>query len=431
MRWTPRTAALALAVLLTSQPVLAQRASSPAGDGALKLSFGSVMFEAGSFSQSPQADAAFYLRASPYALWQPHRDWELRLGAHLRATEQSGGASPHDDATGVLGDTYVRYRTGDTRVTLGTQTILWGRVDAVPTIDRVSRADLQRFALDDLQDRRLPQLALRVEQSLGDYRLDTVLLPRWRGADLPDERSVWSPVNRRSGEVIGIEPSAAMSMFLAGATIREDRRGSGGAAVRLTRTGVEPVDFGLTLARTRQPLPYYRLDAADQALTVVHPYNTFAGIDAEFTAKDVTWRTELSWTRGVAVTLPTGAMARARQTEWVAGAELFPGGGDTRLTLQLMARWLHAHQTVLELKRYVGVNGELESNLAQGRWRFSLRFFGGINVRDLYLAPKISFVGWEPHEFYLTARSFDGEARTLGGFHRAHDMVAIGVKTRF
>ncbi len=26
---------------------------------------------------------------------------------------------------------------------------------------------------------------------------------------------------------------------------------------------------------------------------------------------------------------------------------------------------------------------------------------------------------------------FDGESRTLGGFHRDHDMVAIGLKTKF
>ena len=60
-----------------------------------------------------------------------------------------------------------------------------------------------------------------------------------------------------------------------------------------------------------------------------------------------------------------------------------------------------------------------------------MRFFSGLNVHDTYLAPKLSYLGLEPHEIYVTARHFAGDGRTLGGFHRDHGMIAIGVKTRF
>jgi hypothetical protein len=422
MTLTLRLAAFA-ALLLTLPPALADRE--------VKLGVDQVMLEAGAFADADAADRAAYLRLNPYANWKPSRTWELHLGGRIDAVDQSGGVASFGQARVRLGESFVRYRSAGTRVTLGLQTIVWGRVDATPVIDRVSRVDLQRFALDDLQDRRLPHAALRLEQDLGDYRFDAVLLPRWRNALLPDVRSVWSPINRLAGEVVGVPATPAFSAFVSGAQLRKEEPRSGGGALRVTRTGVGSVDLGFTLARTRQPLPYFRLDAAEGALTAVHPYNSFVGVDAEFSAWDVTWRTELGWTRGILVTQPSGLPLQARQTEWIAGAELFPGGGDTRLTLQVLGRWVHASGPILERKRYYGLNGEVQTPLAQDRWRLALGFFAGLNVNDLYLAPKLSFVGWEPHEFYVAARLFDGEERTLGGFHRRHDMLAVGLNTRF
>jgi hypothetical protein len=43
----------------------------------------------------------------------------------------------------------------------------------------------------------------------------------------------------------------------------------------------------------------------------------------------------------------------------------------------------------------------------------------------------LSYLGWEPHEIYIAARHFAGEGRALGGFHRDHGMLAVGLRTRF
>ena len=32
---------------------------------------------------------------------------------------------------------------------------------------------------------------------------------------------------------------------------------------------------------------------------------------------------------------------------------------------------------------------------------------------------------------YVAAHYFDGEARTLGGFHEDHSLISLGVRTRF
>ena len=232
-----------------------------------KLGLDDILFESGAFANAPEAGSSTTLRASPYALWQPLREWEIRAGVRLAGVDQRGGSAPYSQWRADIADTFLRYRAADTRLTLGAQTIIWGRVDAVPLIDRVSRADLTRFVLDDLPERRLAQMAARWEQTLGDYKLDAVLPPAFRGAGLPDLKSVWSPINRTSGQVIGIAPTPALSALVMASAVAQDDGGSGGGAVRLTRTGVAPLDFGLTLARTRQSLPYYRVEATRPART--------------------------------------------------------------------------------------------------------------------------------------------------------------------
>ncbi|MHB1186966.1 DUF1302 family protein [Thiobacillus sp.] len=396
---------------------------------ALKFGIDDLLLEAGALPDAPEADTYSTLRASAYVLWQPSRNWEFRAGARLDGMVQAGGSADHDEMLADYGDTYVRYRNGDTRLTFGAQTIIWGRADEIPLADRVSRADLTRFSLDDLADRRRAQLAARWEQSFGDYKLDAVWLPLFRGAQLPDLASVWSPINRTTGQVLGIAPSPVLAALVGAARIDEDEHGSGGGAIRLTKTGA-PFDYGVTLARTRQSLPYYRVDAGP-SLTAIHPYNTFVGADLELVSGGLTWRMELGYTDDVPVTLATTAMDKTQSLDWIGALEFFPGGGDTRVNLQLVAHALQTDQDILELKEYYGANGEIETTFGQGRWKAALRFATGFNVHDVYLGPKFSYVGWEPQELYIAAHYFDGESRTLGGFHQDHSLVTLGLRTKF
>lgn len=390
-----------------------------------------VLLEGASLGSSAAADQAWAWRASPWVLVQPSRALELRVGFRLDGASQSGGTTTFDRSRVSLSDTYVRWRLGDSRVTLGAQTILWGRVDEVSIIDRVSRADLTRFLVDNLPQRRLPQWAVRWEHTMDDDRLDVVLLPAFKGARLPDERSIWGLVNRSTGEVIGSASSPALAAFARQAPLQQVDGGFGGAALRWTRTGTPPIDFGFTLARTRQSLPALRADLATGVLRAEHPFTTFAGVDVELASGGYTWRSEFGVTSGQPATAASGRSLSLRAWDWVGAVEFFPGGEDTRVNLQLATRHLRNQEPLLELARYTSLSGEIETAFANGRWKAGLRFALGLNVRDHYVAPKLSYLGWEPYEFYLTARRFGGEARTLGGFHREHDMVALGLRTKF
>lgn len=343
---------------------------------------------------------------------------------------QDGGSSDHQELLADYGDTYVRYRNAGTRLTLGAQTIVWGRVDAIPLIDRVSRVDLTRFMLDDLPQRRRAQLAARWEQTFNDYKLDAVWLPVFRGAQLPDIASIWSPINRTTGKIIGAAPSPALATLVGAARIEEDEHGSGGGALRLTKTGGQ-FDYGITLARTRQSLPYYRIDPTVPSLTAIHPFNSFAGFDIEFVTGAYTWRSELSYTDDVPFTQRSTAIGKTSALDWIGAVEFSPGGKDTRVNLQLWAHQLNTDESTLELSEYYSAHGEIETTFAQGRWKAGARFFAGLNVHDVYISPKLSYLGWEPHELYVAAHYFDGEARTIGGFHQDHSLITLGLRTRF
>lgn len=396
----------------------------------LKYGVDDLLLETGGLPDAAEADTYSTLRISPYVLWQPSRNWEFRAGARLDGMMQDGGRADHREMLADYSDTYVRYRNGDTRLTLGAQTIIWGRADAIPLADRVSRVDLTRFALDGLSDRRRAQLAARWEHNFGDYKLDAVWLPAFRGAQLPDVASIWSPINRTTGQVIGIAPSPELATLVGTARIDKDEHGSGGGALRLTKTGA-PFDFGVTLARTRQSLPYYRTDPLGPTLTAVHPFNTFVGADLELVSGGLTWRMEAGYTDNVPVTLATTAMDSTYSLDWIGALEFFPGGKDTRVNLQLVAHALQTDRNILELKEYYGANGEVETSFSQGRWKAGLRFAAGFNVRDIYLSPKLGYVGWEPHELYISAHYFDGESRTLGGFQQDHSLITLGLHTKF
>ncbi|MET0084826.1 MAG: hypothetical protein ABW079_17625, partial [Sedimenticola sp.] len=76
-------------------------------------------------------------------------------------------------------------------------------------------------------------------------------------------------------------------------------------------------------------------------------------------------------------------------------------------------------------------NGSVEMPFAQDRWRANMRFFLGLDKKDVYLNPEIAFLGWEPHELYLQLHYFDGANGTIGDFHQDHSMLTLGWRAKF
>lgn len=412
------------------KPATSKSTRSAKNSGALKLGLDPLQFELAHLSKHPVAGQTAALRTQWYATAKASPSLEWRASLRLDADGQTGGAVRFESTQASLGDTYLRWRGGDSRVTAGLQTVIWGRVDGVSLLDRVSRVDLRRFALDDLKDRRLPQPALRWEQEWGDFKSDLVWLAGHREVLLPDSRSVWSPVNRQASQVLGILPQPALAPFFAIAPLGATNHAEGGAALRITHTGA-PFDYGLTLGRVRQPLPYFQFDIPAGRIRSLQPKNSFVSGDFEVSGDAATWRGEAAYTRDLPMTALGGQQLKASSLDLAGGVEFFPGGRDTRVNLQFLLRSVRVGQATVELQRYAALNGEVESSFDQGRWKAGLRFAAGLNISDNYLSPRISFVGWEPHEIYLAAHLFSGAPQGYGGFMRLSNALAVGLKTRF
>ena len=200
----------------------------------------------------------------------------------------------------------------------------------------------------------------------------------------------------------------------------------------------------------RQSTPYYRINpdlrapllagaspavalasASGATFTAIHPLSTVAGAELEFQAIGATWRFEGAYTADTPATTQDLRYLTLAAYDLVAGVEFFPGDKETRATLQVATHQLDSQELLQERKNNYYLTGDIEHPFAQGRWRGNLRFVSGINYRDNYFSPRITYLGLEGHEFYLAAYIFSGESQAFGGFHRDRDLVTLGWQARY
>ncbi len=423
-----------------------ERPAETDDDSPWNLRVDDIMVEAGILGASDRpVDFTQHGRAVVSASRPLNDAWELRLGARADAELQQGGDYPGTSRLRAdYDENYLRYRGEQTRFTIGTQRILWGRVDEIPPTDRLSTKDLTRFGLDDHADRRRANPAIRAEYFRGPWHVDLVLLPLFREAELPDRDSLWHPVDRNRGRLLGLPVQPELSPIIQEARLDDDVSGSGGGGVRLARSG-RGVDFAATVQRARHSEPYYRFDdetrqailaggpPSDQpVLEAVHPRTWVVGGDAAFAVGAWTWRAEAAWLSDVPVTREDDLRQdTVRGVDWVVGAEGFPGDGDFRMTTQLAGQHLVDAGDVLDARDSYFLTGEFETPLAAHTWRASLRYSLGLNRRDVYLNPELAWIANEPMELYIGAHWLDGDEETAGGFYRANRMLVIGWRGQF
>lgn len=211
--------------------------------------------------------------------------------------------------------------------------------------------------------------------------------------------------------------------------MRDADPGGGGGGVCVTRTGGD-VDYGVSLQYARQSLPYYQ--ASFGLLSAVYPYSQVIGGELETHWRGVTWRMETAWCSDVPVTTRQWLRYRTEPAvDWVLGAEFYPGDGETRVNLQLAGHRNLVDLPVLDRVETYSLNGEIQRDFAHGRWRTNLRFIAGLNERECYLNPRLSYLGFSPHTFYLTAHLFSGAPQTPSGFNKGKNLIAAGWQIQF
>ncbi len=371
-----------------------------------------------------------YLHAKATANWKPSDSWEFQLSARVDGYTQSG-RDDWDKAKLDYDESFIRYRSDEMRITVGTQTVIWGRIDEFPPTDRLSTYDLNRYVLDDLADRRRASPAVRVESFFGDAKLDLVYLPKFREAELPGKNSVWYPVNTKDGEILGLKSTPVTTAIVQAAPIDDSAPDSdGGFGVRYSNVGTN-IDYAVSLQRVRQSTPYFSFNPGNGVLEAKYPRSWVVGGDLEFEGYDATWRMEAAWSSDAPVTRLGGAYTTVNSVSWGVGVEFFPGDGDTRVNLQLTGMNLINAPAVTDRTEIYALNGSVETPFADDQWRAKARFYVGLDEKDVYINPEIAYTGWESQELYLEGHFFNGADGTPGDYHKDHSIITLGWRVKF
>lgn len=411
-----------------------------------------IVLEEELFSRSASdVDNAEYAQISAHMTYRASENWELRLGARIDTYNQHG--SNNTDVNDLMldyEDSYIRYRDETMRVTVGTQTIRWGRADILAPTDNLATLDLSRGVLPNWDDLYRSSLALRGELFSGNSKLDFVYLPDFREAQLPEDReNVWYPVNFNKGTILGGRSTTLSTIVLKNATIDDDVNGDGGFGLRFSSTA-NAIDYALTVQRIRLSAPTYKINEQFRQALLVNPYfaianqnsygytyseehprNWVIGGDMAFQWQQFTFRVEGAWFSDLPATTKNLEYKTYDGAKWTAGVEFYPGDADTRVILQFSGNHINEKEKIIDRDNSLTLNGETESLFSNNRWRFSTKFSLGLDVKDIYISPEIAYLGWEPFEVYSAVHYLEGSEQSLGGFYQENTMFTIGWRGRY
>jgi len=401
------------------------------------------------YKSQSSANSSNYGHLAFSADWNPDPAWEMRLGARVDWYGQTGEPD-FSEAKLDYTDSFLRYRGENYRLTAGTQKVIWGRIDELPPTDRISRADISRGVLDPLPDRRRAMPVLRFEGFQEGYKLDAIWLPDFRKAALPDQDSVWYPINQTDGTILGFEPTPLMKAFVQQGSINDSAPdGEGGFGFRLSNTG-QQFDYAVTVQRARQSTPYWQLNptvraaflagndpasaidsSSEATFQAQYPRTWVAGGDFGFEAMSATWRFEAAWISDTPVTHTNLLYDTVNSVNWAAGVQFYPGDRDVRVNLQFAAINLIDASNVLDRTDIYNFNGSIFGKFGNNRWQSNTRFFIDLDENGVYFNPEISFIGWEPHEIYAGWHYFSGDAQTIGGYWKNSSLLTLGWRSLF
>ena len=401
---------------------------------------------------SSDASNAEYAHVSSHVNWRLSENWDMQLAARIDAYDQHGKhGTDVNDVDLDYEDTYIRYRDDRMRVTVGAQTIRWGRVDILAPTDNMVTLDLSRGILPNWDDLYRASLALRGELFAGKSKLDFVYLPKFREAELAaDKDNVWYPINRRKGEILGAKSNPISTVITQNATIDDHYDGGDGGFGFRFSSNLNSIDYALSLQRVRLSAPSYKMNeqfrqsllvdplsainnqsSYGDTYTEEHPRNWIVGGDMAFQWKQLTFRFEGAWFSDMPATTDFLEYETYDGFRWATGVEFYPGDADTRVIVQLSGNHIDEQEDIVDRDNSVTLNGESETLFSNNRWRFSTKFSVGLDIKDIYISPEISYLGWEPFEVYSAVHYLDGNEQSLGGFYQENSMITIGWRGRF
>ena len=388
-----------------------------------------------------------YVNAGAYIEHSINAHWELRLAGRVDGSYQSGKhGADYNDTDLDYEDSYLRYRNENFRLTVGSQTVRWGKVDNLGPLDNMATLDLSRGVMLKWGENYRSSPVVRAEYFNDAGKFDLLYLADFRAAELADKEDAWYPIDFRNGRMLGFEYNPAMSGLIKNARIDDDFSGDGGWGMRYSTT-LDAYDIGLTVQRIRLSAPYFKMNEGIRQQILAgqlpnpnnyrytfseqHPRSWVIGGDAEFQWKSVTWRMEAGWFSDLPATTKTLKYETYNGFKWAGSAEFYPGDADTRVNIQLSGQHIKEHEKILDLDNVVMLSGEVESLFNNNRWKASGRFNIGLSNKEYILSPEIAYLGAEPFEIYTAYHYMDGAEQTVGGFYKYNNLLSIGIRGKY
>lgn len=386
--------------------------------GKLRLIPGS--FVDGGVSHFAHVDGGFNL--------EPGGPWRGEFAARLDAWNDA----PESKVRADLDALFVQWRGEAHRFSLGYQTARWGKTDEISPVDRVVGEDWTR-PFEDLAERRRALPMLRYEWFGEDQGLDLVLRPWLREARMPRLDSAWSPIDQKNGRLLGIAPPAAFAPGMQAAVqagqFVDDADGSAGWGLRYSANR-KGLDWAVSAQHWRRSSPYYEMiPGLPPRFEGRHPYSRILGGELSAALGAITTRAEIAYLSDEPVTAIRGATLAYTTVpayEAVAGIDWWPGDKDTLVVIQLAGRQLDDQgETLLDRTHALALNGSVRTEWGRGNWQARLRYSFGLDSRDNYLNPALTWLGWDGQQVTLGGHWFSGEDATPGGYYANNDFVYL------
>lgn len=355
--------------------------------------------------------------------------WRGEIAARLDTwLDHAPDAAGQRETKGDLDALFLQWRGGEQhRATLGYQIVRWGKTDEISPVDRVVREDWSR-PFEELADRRRALPMLRYEYFGQGKTLDLVWRPRFQEAEMPRLDSPWSPIDQTRGRILGFAPDPGMAALVSNGRFVDDANGDAGWGARLS-SSQRGYDWALSLQRWRRSTPYYAVDLSGPTpvFNGLHPFSTVLGGELSAALGPITTRAEFAYVADEPVTLNTTlAYTTVPAYEAVAGIDWWPGDQDTVVVMQLAWRQLDKGRLdILDHSHSLALTGSVRTEWGRGNWQSRLRYSIGLDRRDTYFNPSITWSGLEAQQITLGGHWFAGEASSPGGYYRNNDLIYL------
>ncbi|SCZ85706.1 conserved exported hypothetical protein [Nitrosomonas mobilis] len=382
---------------------------------------------------SPAHASKLRLRSELANLGQlnPNVKWKLSARLDYDAIHDISNFYPRDVRRDqrfefVLRENYLDVSAGDFDVRIGRQHIIWGEMVGLFFADVVSAKDMREFVLQDFDQMRIPQWAIRTEYSKEDFHADFVWIP-FASVD---------KIGRPGAEFYPFAlPGNLPVNFL-----HEDRSGlnpsNSNYGVRLSQL-ISGWDLAAFYYHSRDATPTFHLVSQPGGpLTFQARHETIDQIGSTLT-KDLghaVLKGELVYTDGrrfnvARLTAPSGLIAQDT-IDYALGLD-FTMPRDIRLNLQFFQRvFLNHDRDIFADKRESGGSIFLQSDL----WRdieAQVLFIHSFNRSEWMLRPRITWNLARDWRLAMGADLFDGPATGLFGRFANNDRVYTELRFSF